>query len=101
MLVVARSIINHFLIIMLLYILALDIAFGSLYSYEVDSDMLMENLIPVLAASRMFQLDGLLQHCEDSMVETICSDNVCKYHDAATRYDLVVVKERFSGLCLF
>ncbi|XP_066935119.1 germ cell-less protein-like 1 [Clytia hemisphaerica] len=78
---------------------ALDIAFGSLYSYEVDSDLLMENLIPVLAASRMFQLDGLLQHCEDSMVETICSDNVCKYHDAATRYDLVVVKERcFSWL---
>ena len=38
---------------------ALDIAFGSLYSYEVDVDVLNSNLVAVLAASRMFQLDGL------------------------------------------
>ena len=74
---------------------ALDIAFGSLYSYEVDVSILTENLISVLAASRMFQLDGLLQHCEDSMLETICTDNVCKFYDAASRYGLTVVQERY------
>jgi len=79
-----------------IYFLALDIAFGSLYSFEVNADLLMKNLIPVLAASRMFQLDGLLQHCEDSMIETICADNVCKYHDAASRYDLGIVQDRLD-----
>lgn len=78
---------------------ALDIAFGSLYSYEVDVELLTKNLIPVLAASRMFQLDGLLQHCEDTMLETICAEYVCQYYDASTRYGLVLVKERcFSWL---
>lgn len=76
----------------------MDIAFGSLYSYEVDVDALMKNLIPVLAASRMFQLDGLLQHCEESMLETISADSVCKYYDAANRYGLKIVQERFVFL---
>lgn len=83
----------------LINVKALDIAFGSLYSFEVNTDLLMENLIPVLAASRMLQLDGLLQHCEDSMLETISANKVCKYYDAATRYDMATVKDScFSWL---
>jgi len=78
---------------------ALEIAFGSLYSYEVDVDILNNNLIPVLAASRMFQLDGLLQHCEESMLETISPDTVCKYHEASARYGLPLVESKcFSWL---
>ena len=78
------------------FVLALKIAFGSLYSYEVDAEILNNNLIPVLAASRMFQLDGLLQHCEESMLDLICADNVCHFYEAATRYDLSLVRERWD-----
>ena len=81
--------------ILTIYVLvALDIAFGSLYSFEVNGDLLMGNLIPVLAASQMFQLDGLLQHCEESMIETISADNVCKYYDASSRYELLGIQQR-------
>ena len=74
--------------------IALDIAFGSLYSYEVDVRILTDNLIPVLAASAMFQLDGLLHHCEDTMLETISAENVCKFYAATARYGLTVVEKR-------
>jgi len=73
---------------------ALNIAFGSLYSYEVNTIELNKNLVEVLAASRMFQLDGLLVHCEESMLQLISAETVCQFHQAAKRYGLEVVQEK-------
>ena len=77
-----------------MYILALDIALGSLYCHELDTTRLTNHLIPTLAASCMLQLDGLQQHCEESMLETLCGENVCEYYEAAERYNLTHVNER-------
>ncbi|XP_065670717.1 germ cell-less protein-like 1 isoform X3 [Hydra vulgaris] len=78
---------------------ALDIVFGSMYRYEVDVEVLIANLIPVIAAARMFDLGGLLKHCEDTVLETINAENVCIYYDASQRYGLTEVSKKcFSWL---
>lgn len=73
---------------------ALDIAFGSLYSDEVNVSRLREHVIPTLAAARLLDLTGLLVFCQDVMMETLNAVTVCKYHEAACTYALLEVEKR-------
>ena len=73
---------------------ALDIAFGSLYSDEVDIIILRDHVIPTLAAARLLDLSGLLRMCEDVMTETLSASTVCGYYDAAARYGLMKVESK-------
>ena len=65
-----------------------------MYRYEVDVEVLIANLISVIAAARMFDLDGLLKHCEDTVLETISAENVCTYYEASQRYGLTEVSKK-------
>ena len=81
---------------------ALDISFGSLYSDEVDVNILREHVIPTLAAARLLDLSGLLTVCQDVMMETLNASTVCKYHQAASTYALLEVEKKYvSFLLLF
>lgn len=73
---------------------ALHIAFGSLYSDEVDVNILREHVIPTLAAARLLDLTGLLTVCQDVMMETLSATTVCKYHQAACTYALMDVERK-------
>jgi len=73
---------------------ALDISFGSLYSDEVDVNILREHVIPTLAAARLLDLSGLLTVCQDVMMETLNASTVCKYHQAASTYALLEVEKK-------
>ena len=79
------------------FIKALDIAFGSLYSDEVDVNMLREHVIPTLAAARLLDLAGLLMVCQDVMMETLNAFTVCKYHQAACTYALLEVEKKYDS----
>ena len=78
--------------------IALDIAFGSLYSDEVDVNVLRGHVIPTLAAARLLDLTGLLAVCQDVMMETLSAITVCKYHQAACTYALMEVERKL--VCL-
>uniref|UniRef100_A0A6I8N2S5 BTB domain-containing protein n=1 Tax=Ornithorhynchus anatinus TaxID=9258 RepID=A0A6I8N2S5_ORNAN len=71
---------------------ALQVAFGSLYR----DDVLVESsrVISVLAAACMLQLDCLIQHCGETMKETINVKTVCGYYTAAGTYGLDSVKKK-------
>ncbi|XP_065071830.1 germ cell-less protein-like 1 [Rhopilema esculentum] len=73
---------------------ALDIAFGSLYSDEVDVNILRSHVIPTLAAARLLDLTGLLVVCQDVMMETLSASTVCRYHQAACTYALTEVERK-------
>lgn len=78
----------------LFFLLALDVAFGSLYSDEVDVNVLRDHVIPTLAAARLLDLTGLLAVCQDVMMETLNATTVCRYHQAACTYALLEVERR-------
>ncbi|XP_038603067.1 germ cell-less protein-like 1 isoform X1 [Tachyglossus aculeatus] len=71
---------------------ALQVAFGSLYR----DDVLIKSsrVISVLAAACMLQLDCLIQHCGETMKETINGKTVCGYYTAAGIYGLDSVKKK-------
>lgn len=71
---------------------ALQVAFGSLYR----DDVLIKpsQVISILAAASMLQLDGLIQQCGEAMKETISVKTVCSYHTAAGTYGLDTVKKK-------
>ncbi|MEE6479118.1 hypothetical protein FKM82_012139 [Ascaphus truei] len=73
-------------------LLALQVAFGSLYR----DDVLIKpsRVIAILAAACMLQLDGLIQQCGETMKETISVQTVCSYSTAAGVYGLDSVKKK-------
>ncbi|XP_064421598.1 germ cell-less protein-like 1 [Latimeria chalumnae] len=71
---------------------ALQVAFGSLYR----DDVLIKpsQVVTILAAACMLQLDGLIQQCGETMKETIGVKTICHYYSAAGTYGLDSVKKK-------
>lgn len=70
--------------------LALLTVFGSFYQDEVSLEP--KDVIPILATSTLFQLQGLIDQCTDIMVETTNIKTVVPYYNAAVSYGVPVVK---------
>ncbi|KAF6208135.1 hypothetical protein GE061_016585 [Apolygus lucorum] len=71
---------------------ALDTVFGSFYLDEITVEPRV--VIGVLAASTMFQLEGLIEQCCEIMLETISPLTAVKYYQAAGQYGAQNVKEK-------
>ncbi|XP_062607933.1 germ cell-less protein-like 1 [Saccostrea cucullata] len=69
---------------------ALKTAFGSLYRDYVFIKPV--EVVGVLAAAFLLQLDGLKQQCLTLMSNTISGDTVCSYHEACCRYSVENLK---------
>ncbi|XP_045213883.1 germ cell-less protein-like 1 [Mercenaria mercenaria] len=65
---------------------ALKIAFGSLYKDDVFLKPVQ--IVSVLAAATLFQLESLIQQCSIMMKETMSSCAVCVYYSASQEYGL-------------
>lgn len=63
---------------------ALKISFGSLYKDDIFIKPIQ--VVSVLAAATLFQLDSLIQQCCIMMTDTLCSTTVCVYHSACVTY---------------
>ncbi|CAK8696766.1 unnamed protein product [Clavelina lepadiformis] len=70
---------------------ALHITFGSLYTDEVI--ILPGQVISVLAAASLLQLESLMQQCSEVMVSAICCDNVYHFYNEARLYGQVDVEK--------
>ncbi|XP_060554814.1 germ cell-less protein-like 1 [Ruditapes philippinarum] len=71
---------------------ALKIAFGSLYKDDVFLKPVQ--IVSVLAASTLFQLDCLIQQCCIMMKETLSSCTVCVYYTTCQTYGLEDLRVR-------
>uniref|UniRef100_A0A8C6RM89 Germ cell-less, spermatogenesis associated 1 n=1 Tax=Nannospalax galili TaxID=1026970 RepID=A0A8C6RM89_NANGA len=71
---------------------ALQVAFGSLYR----DDVLIKpsQVVAILAAACMLQLDGLIHQCGETMKETINVKTVCGYYTSSGTYGLDSVKKK-------
>ncbi|XP_054263074.1 protein germ cell-less-like [Macrosteles quadrilineatus] len=65
---------------------SLKVVLGSLYQDEVSIEP--ADVVGVLAAATMFQLDGLIDQCLCIMVETISPLTATSYYEAASQYGL-------------
>lgn len=70
---------------------ALKIAFGSLYKDYVFIKPVQ--VVKVLAAAMLLQLEGLIDQCTFMMKETISDRTVCSYYSASERYGLQTMAE--------
>lgn len=76
---------------------ALKIVLGSLYKDEIVVEP--TQVINVLGAAVLFQLDSLIVQCSEIMKETINFHTVIKYYDAGKQYGLGnIAKECFDWL---
>jgi len=73
---------------------SLHITLGSFYRDDVTIEP--SDVVSVLAAASLFQLDGLISQCVVIMEETINMATVVKYHDSSVRYGCV----QLTKLCL-
>lgn len=64
---------------------------GSFYQDEVSLEP--KDVIPILATSTMFQLQGLIDQCTEIMVETTNIKTVVPYYNAAVSYGVPTVKK--------
>uniref|UniRef100_T1I2V3 BTB domain-containing protein n=1 Tax=Rhodnius prolixus TaxID=13249 RepID=T1I2V3_RHOPR len=71
---------------------AVDKVFSSFYLDEISVEPC--TVIGVLAASTMFQLEGLIEQCCEIMLETISPITAVQYHQAACNYGTQKVKEK-------
>lgn len=71
---------------------ALNTVFGSLYQDELVLDS--TEVIPVMAAATLFQLDGLIEQCGEIMIETISIRNVLKYNEVARQYGITPLQRK-------
>eukprot|EP00118_Oscarella_pearsei_P004116 m.17109 g.17109 ORF g.17109 m.17109 type:complete len:470 (+) comp27320_c0_seq3:51-1460(+) len=71
---------------------ALHATFGSFYKDDVS--LTSENVISILATSRMFHLEGLLQQCADFMSDHVDPETVCGFHQAAHQYAVEAVESQ-------
>jgi len=65
--------------------------FGSLYLDEVSIQP--ADVVGVLAAATLFQLDGLIDQCLSIMVESISPLTAVSYYEAASQYGLQKIKQ--------
>lgn len=70
---------------------SLGIVLGSFYTNEVNIEPC--NVIGVLAAATLLQLEGLIEQCLDIMVETISPLTAVSYYEAACQYGLQRIKQ--------
>uniref|UniRef100_A0A915KA74 BTB domain-containing protein n=1 Tax=Romanomermis culicivorax TaxID=13658 RepID=A0A915KA74_ROMCU len=70
---------------------SLDQAFGSLYHDEIDIDC--DEVINLVAAATLLQLDCLVSQCADVMLENIRLKYVISYYIASEENGLTAVKE--------
>ncbi|XP_023346472.1 germ cell-less protein-like 1 isoform X2 [Eurytemora carolleeae] len=66
---------------------SLHITLGSFYRDDVTIEP--SDVVSVLAAASLFQLDGLISQCIVIMDETINIQTVVQYHDSSVRYGCV------------
>ncbi|XP_014262355.1 protein germ cell-less [Cimex lectularius] len=71
---------------------ALAAVFGSFYQDEIIVEPRV--VVGVLAASTMFQLEGLIEQCYEIMLETISPITVVQYYHASCRYGAQKVKSK-------
>lgn len=69
---------------------SMKIALGSLYKDDIILKPVQ--MIGVLAAGTLLQLDGLIQQCVSMMTDTLSSSTVCVYHTACVSYGLEEMK---------
>ncbi|XP_033735521.1 germ cell-less protein-like 1 isoform X2 [Pecten maximus] len=79
--------------------LALKIAFGSLYKDYVFIKPVQ--VVSVLAAAMLLQLEGLIDQCESMMKETISGQTVCSYYIASSRYALQTITKDCRNWLLY
>ncbi|KAL5017969.1 hypothetical protein ScPMuIL_003691 [Solemya velum] len=70
---------------------ALKIAFGSLYKDGIF--MKPVDVVGVLAAASLLQLDGLIDHCLSMMQDNVSSATLCGYYIGAQTYGMKKVEE--------
>ncbi len=73
---------------------SLDVALGALYQDELTIQP--TEVMPILAAATLFQIEGLIVQCLDIMEETINIETVVEYHDMANEYGALGLK----NLCM-
>lgn len=69
---------------------ALKTVFGSFYLDEITLEP--NDIIGVIAAATLFQMEGLIEQCSDMMIENVCPLTAVNYYHAACRYGLTKVK---------
>ncbi|XP_064404214.1 germ cell-less protein-like 1 isoform X2 [Halichondria panicea] len=75
---------------------ALDVAFSSLYKDHVHVGE--TEVVPLVAAATMLQLDGLLEHCQVYMRENMSLERVVPFLMASTQYGLKNLKEECDNM---
>lgn len=79
---------------------SMETALGSLYRDEIRVEA--AEVVPILAAASLLQLQGLIDQCVAIMQETVNVQTVVRYHDSAITYGLPQVqKVRVCQLPLF
>ena len=84
---------------------SLHLAFGSLYEDEITVEP--ANVVPILAAAILLQLDGLIDQCDNIMRETINFKTVVAFHEVSGVYGMTKLREdclawlRINMLCHF
>ena len=73
---------------------SLHLTFGSLYQDEITVEP--GDVIPVLAAATLFQLEGLISQCLVIMDETVNVETVVRYWEACQQYGATQV----AGVCV-
>uniref|UniRef100_A0A8D8V4H6 Protein germ cell-less n=1 Tax=Cacopsylla melanoneura TaxID=428564 RepID=A0A8D8V4H6_9HEMI len=70
---------------------SINIVLGSLYHPNVSFEE--EDIFSVIAAATLFQLDELVNRCEDILLKSISCDNVLLYYEVAQQYSLQKVQK--------
>jgi len=73
---------------------SLHLTFGSLYQDEITVEP--GDVIPVLAAATLFQLEGLISQCLVIMDETVNVETVVRYWEACQQYGA----NQVAGVCV-
>ncbi|XP_052834220.1 germ cell-less protein-like 1 [Octopus bimaculoides] len=71
---------------------ALNITLGSFYNDNVL--IRPTQVVSILAAARLLQLEDLIQQCESIMKDSISATTVCKYYMGATMYGALDVESQ-------
>ena len=64
---------------------SLDVALGSLYQDEITVEA--ADVVPILAAANLLQLEGLIDQCLVIMLETVNFKTVVGYYQTSLRYN--------------
>nr|XP_016940515.1 protein germ cell-less-like isoform X1 [Drosophila suzukii] len=70
---------------------SLDAVFGSMYSDEIQ--IMLADVISVLATAKLFHLDGIIDKCAAVMVDDISPETAIHYYDLAFQYGVGALKK--------